>query len=90
MTTHQRIARRKLSLLEFAQDLGNVSRACKLVGYSRQQFHEIRRNYQTLRRRRLGRQGEGAEGPAPEPGRTRARAGPDHGGGEGVGGLAQG
>ena len=47
MTTDQRIARRKLSLLELAQDLGNVSRACKLVGYSRQQFYEIRRNYQT-------------------------------------------
>ena len=48
MTTDQRIARRKLSLLELAQDLGNVSRACKLVGYSRQQFYEIRRNYQTV------------------------------------------
>ena len=47
MTTDQRIARRKLSLLELAQDLGNVSQACKLVGYSRQQFDEIRRNYQT-------------------------------------------
>ena len=47
MTTDQRIARRKLSLLELAQDLGNVSKACKLVGYSRQQFYEIRRNYQT-------------------------------------------
>ena len=47
MTTDQRIARRKLSLLELAQDLGNVSKACKLVGYSRQQFYEVRRNYQT-------------------------------------------
>jgi hypothetical protein len=48
MTTDQRIARRKLSLLELAQDLGNVSKACKLVGYSRQQFYEIRRNCQTF------------------------------------------
>ena len=48
MTTDARIARRKLSLLELAQDLGNVSKACKLVGYSRQQFYEIRRNYQTF------------------------------------------
>ncbi len=47
MTTDQRIARRKLSLLELAQDLGNVSKACKIIGYSRQQFYEIRRNYQT-------------------------------------------
>ena len=43
----QRIARRKLSLLELAHDLGNVRKACRLIGYSRQQFYEIRRNYQT-------------------------------------------
>jgi transposase InsO family protein len=47
MTTEQKIARRKLSLLELAADLGNVSKACKLIGYSRQQFYEIRRNFQT-------------------------------------------
>ena len=35
MTTEQKIARRKLSLLDLASDLGNVSKACKLVGYSR-------------------------------------------------------
>ena len=28
-------------------ELGNVSKACKLMGYSRQQFYEIRRNFQT-------------------------------------------
>src|SRR5262249_57983823 len=47
MTTEQKIARRKLSLLELASDLGNVSKACKVIGYSRQQFYEIRRNFQT-------------------------------------------
>jgi hypothetical protein len=36
MTTKDKIARRKLSLLELASDLANVSRACKLMGYSRQ------------------------------------------------------
>jgi transposase InsO family protein len=35
-----------MSLLALAADLGNVSRACKILGYSRQQFYEIRRNYQ--------------------------------------------
>ena len=30
-----------------AQELRNVSKACKVMGYSRQQFYEIRRNYQT-------------------------------------------
>lgn len=48
MTTVQaeKIARRKLSLLQLAQELGNVSKACRIVGYSRQQFCEIRRNFQ--------------------------------------------
>jgi transposase InsO family protein len=47
MTTEEKIARRKLSLLDLANDLGNVSKACKMIGYSRQQFYEIRRNFQT-------------------------------------------
>lgn len=47
MTTEKKVARRKLSLLDLASELGNVSKACRIVGYSRQQFYEIRRNYQT-------------------------------------------
>jgi hypothetical protein len=47
MTTEQKIARRKLSLLELAPDLGNVSKARKVMGYSRQQYYDIRRNFQT-------------------------------------------
>ena len=39
MTTQDKIARRKLSLLELATDLDNVSKACKIMGYSRQQFY---------------------------------------------------
>jgi transposase-like protein len=41
-------ARRKLNLLELANDLGNVSEACRRIGYSREQFYEIRGNYQTF------------------------------------------
>lgn len=37
MTTNEKVARRKLSLLELAKELNNVSKACKLIGYSRQQ-----------------------------------------------------
>ncbi len=48
MTTQKKVARRKLTLLQLAKDLGNVSKACRLVGYSRQQFYEIRRNFQTF------------------------------------------
>ena len=40
-------ARRTLSLLELAEELGNVSRACKIVGYSGQQCYEIRHDFQT-------------------------------------------
>lgn len=46
MTTEKKVARRKLSLLQLASEMKNVSRACKVMGYSRQQFYEIRRNYQ--------------------------------------------
>ena len=37
----------KKSLLDLASELGNVSKAYQIVGYSRQQFWEIRRNRQT-------------------------------------------
>ena len=35
MTSKEKIARRKLSLLELASELNNISRACKAMGYSR-------------------------------------------------------
>ena len=47
-TVAQKAARRKLNLLELASDLGNVSEACRRIGYSREQFYEIRRNYQAF------------------------------------------
>ena len=67
MTTVQaeKIARRKLSLLQLAQELGNVSKACKIVGYSRQQFYEIRRNFQLYGAEGLMDQLPGAKGPHP-------------------------
>ena len=51
MTTKDKATRRKLSLVELAQEKSNVSRACRIMGYSRQQFYEIRRNYQTYGRK---------------------------------------
>lgn len=65
MTTDEKVARRKLSLLELAQDLGNVSKACKVMGYSRQQFYEIRRNFQTYGAEGLIDRLPGARGPHP-------------------------
>ena len=65
MTTKDKVARRKLSLLELATDMDNVSKACKLMGYSRQQFYEIRRNFQTYGAAGLIDRLPGARGPHP-------------------------
>ncbi len=65
MTSKDKIARRKLSLLELASELSNVSRACKVMGYSRQQFYEIRRNFQTYGAEGLIDRLPGAKGPHP-------------------------
>lgn len=65
MTTNDKIARRKLSLLDLAKELDNVSRACRLMGYSRQQFYEIRRNFQTYGADGLIDRIPGARGPHP-------------------------
>jgi len=65
MTTKHKVARRKLSLLELASELNNVSKACQLMGYSRQQFYEIRRNYQTYGAQGLLDRLPGPKGPHP-------------------------
>ena len=65
MTTEHKVARRKLSMLELAGELGNVSRACRIMGYSRQQFYEIRRNFQTYGAEGLLDRLPGARGPHP-------------------------
>lgn len=64
-TAEKKIARRKLSLLELAQDLQNVSKACRVMGYSRQQFYEIRRQYQTYGSQGLVDRLPGPKGPHP-------------------------
>lgn len=65
MTTGKKVARRKLSLLELATELGNISKACKIMGYSRQQFYEIRRNFQSFGADGLLDRLPGARGPHP-------------------------
>lgn len=65
MTTKKKVARRKLSLLELATELNNVSKACKIMGYSRQQFYEIRRNFQTYGSQGLLDRLPGPKGPHP-------------------------
>ena len=49
MTKEQKIIRAKVGLLELAKQLGNVSQACKMMGYSRDSFYRFK---ETLRQRR--------------------------------------
>jgi transposase InsO family protein len=46
MTAQEQIIKRKLSLLQLAEELGNVSKACDIMGYHRDSFYEIRRAFQ--------------------------------------------
>jgi transposase InsO family protein len=46
MTALPQSTRRKLSLLKLAEELGNVSKACQIMGYHRDSFYEIKRAFQ--------------------------------------------
>jgi len=45
MTTAEKIIKNKLGVIRLAQELGNVSQACKILGYSRDSFYRFQKLY---------------------------------------------
>jgi transposase InsO family protein len=45
MTTEQKLIKNKVGLLNLAEKLGNVSQACKVMGYSRDTFYRFQEMY---------------------------------------------
>lgn len=41
--TSERIIKNKVGLLNLAEELGNISKACKVMGYSRETFYRYHR-----------------------------------------------
>jgi transposase InsO family protein len=47
MTADEKVARQRLSVLQLAETLGNITKACQQRGMTRTQFYEYKRRFQT-------------------------------------------
>jgi hypothetical protein len=45
MRTEAKLIKTKLGLINLAEQLGNVSQACRVMGYSRDSFYRIKEMY---------------------------------------------
>ena len=46
MTTQDKVIKNKVGLLKLAEELGNVSQACKVMGFSRESFYTYKKLYE--------------------------------------------
>src|SRR5262245_10681430 len=65
MTALSQSTKRKLYWLQLAAEPGNVSKACRIIGYHRDTFYEVRRAFQVGGVAALVEERRGPRGPHP-------------------------